>query len=298
VNRCKAELVISFGEKTNVLVLAACWALRQRVVVCERTDPRHHSIGQSWSWLRRRVYPRCDALVVQTEAVRSWARGLLSRRPIYVIPNAAPPPREFGEHAGSLARLGRCIVGLGRLSPEKGFDLLISAFSRIADKYPEWQLRIWGDGAARSALEQLVKTSSLEKRVELPGWTSAPEAALAHADVFVLPSRYEGFPNALLEAMAQGKACVSFDCESGPREIIRDGVDGILVRTIHAEDLAAALTRVLSDTKLRRQLGENARHVAARYSPERFFQLWDLVVDGVSEECLERFASRLTERKD
>ncbi len=270
-----APRVISFTDKMNVLTLLACRDAPRHVVIAERSDPRHQSLGPVWEWLRRRTYPRCGVWVVQTQSVARYASRLVPSRPVVVIPNAVAPPAAA---VPPPERRRSRIVGVGRLSPEKGFDLLIRAFARLSPWYPEWTLQILGEGPQRRVLEQLADSLGVRNRVQLAGWTDGPQAALLQASAFVLPSRYEGFPNALLEAMACGLPCVASDCESGPAEIIRDGVDGLLVPPEDVDALAEALRQLVSDQAHRARLGRRAEEVVSRFSPDAFFARWDDVL--------------------
>lgn len=297
--------VISLTDKTNVLTLIACRKLDVPVIVAERIDPRYHSIGRVWSYLRERVYPWAAAVVVQTEGIRDAVRPLAPGRPVYVIPNVVekPAPKKgtslISEEGpeGALQKSvmspyleafsapeRRRVLGMGRLARQKGFDLLIRSFAQTADRRPKWDLVIVGEGPERSALEQLVEQLGVVERVFLPGWIEAPDEALKSADLFVLSSRYEGFPNALLEAMAAGLPVISFDCPSGPYEIIRDGYDGLLVRNESVEWLAAAMDRLMRDGPARRLLGEKGPEVLSRFGPERYYARWEAVLDMRPED--------------
>src|SRR5262249_25449025 len=153
----------------------------------------------------------------------------------------------------------------GRLVPSKGFDVLIDSFSRIAARHQEWNLVIAGKGPEQTALDAQVRRLGLGGRVKLAGWFADPSEALGSAGLFVMSSRYEGFPNALLEAMAAGLPVISFDCDSGPSEIIRDNVDGVLVPAGDVALLERAMERLMSDETERRRLGECARDVVRRF---------------------------------
>lgn len=275
IREAGASHVVSFTDKMNVLTLLASWGAPWQVVIAERSDPRHQSLGPVWEWLRRRTYPRCHACVVQTESVARFARATADPRPVVVIPNsvapcaaAIPPPEQRPTR----------IVGIGRLSPEKGFDLLIRAFARIAPWYPDWTLQILGTGPQRGPLADLADSLGVRDNVQLAGWVDPPEPALLQSGVFALPSRYEGFPNALLEAMACGVACVASACDSGPAEIIRDGVDGLLVPPENVNALADALRQLVSDEAKRARLGRRALEVTSRFSREAFFARWEEVL--------------------
>lgn len=273
--------VIALTDRTAILTLLACRGTPWRAIVSERTDPRYHRIGRLWNWLRRRTYPEARCIVAQTEDAASALRPIAGRAPVVVIPNGVPLPSAADpEHPllrNDQCPLGRarCVIGLGRLSWEKGFDRLISAFCRVAGDHPDWHLVIVGEGPERSRLEQQVRESALSGRIHLPGWFENPWSALQSADLFVLPSHYEGFPNALLEAMAAGLAVIAFDCPSGPAEIIQPDINGLLITNNDPEAMTTALSRLMADSLRREALGREARRVPDRFSLTRHFERWD-----------------------
>lgn len=290
IRQTAPEVVLSFCDATNVSTLLATCGLTLPVVVSERSDPAAQKLAPVKAWLRRRLYLRAAAVVVLTQAaaetVAPW-----SRRPPVIIPSAVdPPPAEASDVAverdAETRREGRkTIIGVGRLEPEKGFDLLLEAFARLAADFPDWDLEIHGDGSQLESLRELCHRRGLNERVRWPGWTRPIWPALRAADLFVLPSRYEGFPSALLEAMAVGLPCVATDCPSGPRAIIRHSLDGILVAPDNPAALATAMGRCMGDENERRRLGEQARTVVNRFG-------WEALVDSYID-VLER-AARLS----
>ncbi len=269
------QVIVSLTDKTNILTLLAARRLKIGVVACEWTDPRCHRIGRLWETLRRWTYPMCRALVVQTGNVHDVCRAFASTRPIHVVPNFV---REPGVRRGNRDTQTRRVVALGRLAPEKGFDLLIAAFARLADRHPDWNLLILGEGPHRDVLEREIHRHALEDRVQLPGWEKSPAQPLIDSDLFVLSSQYEGFPNALLEAMACKVACISFDCPSGPGEIIRDGVDGLLVPPQDVAALTAAMDELMSDENRRHEIARRATEVLERFSVQAHFERWDAIL--------------------
>jgi glycosyltransferase involved in cell wall biosynthesis len=167
---------------------------------------------------------------------------------------------------------------MGRLEPQKGFDLLIRAYASVADSRPDWDLTILGEGGERRALEGLVARLGLSTRISLPGRDPEALGALRRSDLFVLSSRYEGFPNALLEAMACGVPVISFDCPSGPADIVSDGVDGRLVPAEDVDGLAAAIVELTGSEPLRLAFGAKGAEAAARYSVDRLARRWEEVL--------------------
>ncbi len=285
----RPDVVISFTDQINVLTLLAACGLRLRVVICERVDPRHHHLGRSWSFLRRCLYRRCFAAVVQTNAIREFIQPLVKRRAVYVVPNcvrsAQPSCNQQPDTPAVAGFQQHLLVACGRLVPQKGFDLLIDAFAQSTAQRRGWTLRVLGEGSERPALEARIRELGLEQQVELPGWRDDHLAEFQRAEAFVLSSRYEGFPNVLLEAMACGLPVVSFSCPTGPDEIVRDGVDGILVEPENVSALAAALDRLTADPALQRRMGARAGEVVDRFSESVFYARWQAVLTGANPDA-------------
>ena len=273
VVKTNPDVVISFINRTNLLTLLATWGLPFPVIVSERVDPRQVPTPWSVRLLRRVLYPRAAATVVQTHSVHAWARQAMPNCRIVVIPNPVAPPK-----AVWLPEAQSKIVAVGRLNRQKGFDVLIEAFARIAPLHPTWSLDIVGEGPERASLELLIQDFRLTGRVTLRGVVSDVNAHLVDAGLFVMPSRFEGFPNSLLEAMACGCPVISTDCPSGPAEMIRADHDGLLVPAENVTALADSMNRLLSSEADRRRLGANASAVLGRFGVDRIIELWDNLI--------------------
>lgn len=269
------DVVISFLSRTNIMALLASRGLGVPVVVSERNNPERQSIGAVWSMLRAVMYPSAFGLVTMTAGARDFFSPSQRRRS-WIIPNFAAP--HVGAGAGASVGEGRTIVAAGRLVEQKGFDLLIDAFGRIAGRFPDWTLKIWGEGCDRAALEEQCRRLGLQDRVVMPGTSPSHGSWIAGSEVFVLSSRFEGWGIVLLEAMAAGLPVISFDCQWGPAEMLSDDVDGLMVPREDVAGLADAMARMMGDAGLRQRLGAAARHSAERFRPEPVGQAWDAVV--------------------
>jgi GalNAc-alpha-(1->4)-GalNAc-alpha-(1->3)-diNAcBac-PP-undecaprenol alpha-1,4-N-acetyl-D-galactosaminyltransferase len=271
------DVVVSFIDKINVLVLLATLGLGVPVIVSEHTDPRKYAVGSVTAGLRRVLYPSARAVVVLTAGIGRWARKIVRKESIYVIPN--PISSQFlVNHLSNGTTAHHTVVGMGRMGPEKGFDRLLTAFANCAERHPDWILRIVGEGTERSRLHALAVKLGLESRIRLDTVTKEPEKVLHDSDLFVLSSRYEGFPMALLEAMACGLPVISFDCPSGPREMIRDGIDGVLVPPDDVGALANAMGSLMGDPEERRRLATRAVEVRERFGLPRVMAMWSEVL--------------------
>lgn len=275
----KPDLVISFIDQVNILALVALAGTGIPVIISERIDPAHHRIGWAWSALRVMTYPWADRLVVQGEGIQKQFHGCVRRRS-RVIPNPVISPPASPQPVGRKQE-GWTLVAVGRLVPQKGFDLLLRAFARLSSRHSSWKLVIWGEGPERETLEGLREELGLNQCTSLPGNHPRIYEALAEADLFVLSSRFEGFPNALCEAMAMGLPVVSFDCPSGPSQIIRPGQDGLLVPLGDQEGLERALDHLMMDAVLRASMGAQARKVVERFSLEQILALWEACIAEV-----------------
>lgn len=275
----KPDLVISFIDTTNISVLAALRGTEIPAIVSERIDPGLHPIGWRWDLLRRLYYPSARKVVFVAQANLTWAGKMYPRWNSTAIANAVLAPDSQKQALPCFNRYN--VITMGRLADQKGFDLLIQAFAGIADRFPEWNLIILGEGPLRPALEKLAAQQRLQQRAHLPGNMEQPDTVLQAADLFVLSSRYEGFPNALLEAMACGLPVISFDCPSGPREIITDGRDGLLIEAGNVQALQEAMQALMGDSDRRRQLAGNAPQVLERFSEQRIKGQWLSLIEDV-----------------
>jgi glycosyltransferase involved in cell wall biosynthesis len=262
------DVVISFLTKINALTLLAMVGRRVPVIVSERNNPDRQPAHPLWHAALRRLYPRAAAIVMLTERGRQRLPIADKSRAI-VIPNAIPSlafrPRQ--ERPPQL-------VAVGRLTEQKGFDLLIKAFARIADQFPDWNLLIFGEGPERPRLEAMVEEYGLQDRLRLPGSTDRHGEWIAAASLFALSSRYEGFANVVGEAMQAGLAVVASDCDFGPSDMIEHGVSGILVPPEDVAQLAAALGQAMSSEALRQQLGAGAVERARQFDERVILDCW------------------------
>ena len=249
------DVVVAFMTEANVIALWASRGLGIPVVISERNQPDRPGLGHAHKLARRLTYPVASALVVQTDAIASWVRARF-RIPVHVIPNpvrlgAGDAPRADGDV--------QSIVSLGRLAPQKGFDILIESFAAVASKHPNWRLVIYGEGPDRQLLERQRAESGCADRIVLPGLTRDPAATLRSASLFVLPSRFEGYPNALLEALAQGLPVLATSCPGGTVEILANGAHGMLVPADDVGAMTTALDAMLSAPDLRDAYAWKAR---------------------------------------
>lgn len=219
----------------------------------------------------KRYFSDVDLLLLLTqEDADEWVANGMNNTG--AMPNPLPITPEI-----TADRSAKTVVSLGRLSFEKGYDLLLTAWSLVAPRHPDWTLRLFGSGPEADNLRKQAAELGVSGSVEFPGQTADIEGALRDASVFALASRAEGFPMSLLEAMAMGLPCAAFDCAPGVREIVDDGGNGFLLTPGNTAGLADALERLITDRDLRETLGDQARVDVQQFSADAILDRWESV---------------------
>ncbi|GJL84782.1 MAG: glycosyl transferase [Micavibrio sp.] len=264
------DVILSFMEATNILSILAARGLKIPVIVSDRIDPKLYSYGYIWRFLRNITYPFASSFVVQTKTVLGRYPSFLARKAT-VIPNFVDVKSDDSEK-GTKKNI---ICAMGRLNKQKGFDILLHSFAKVADQFPEWSLVIWGEGEERKNLEKLRDDLVLSQRISFPGFSEKANAEIKNAGLFVLSSRYEGFPNALMEAMACGLPVIATRCLCGPEELIKDDQNGLLIPTEDVDALATAMISLLEDKATRERLGLEAQKVQDEYNSDHIIKMWE-----------------------
>lgn len=284
----KPEIAMGVMWTANMLLAVAAAGLDVATIGTEHTYPprldRRSPRGRFRPW----SYGRLHAVVALTADTRAWLEANTRARRVEVIPNGIVWPLPV--HPPHLAPASivpadvRVLLAVGRLDRVKGFDILIDVFARLTSRHPHWSLVILGEGSERASLEEQIAALGLQRRVLLPGRAGNVGDWYSRAGLFVLSSRFEGFPNAPVEALASGVPVVSFDCNTGPRDIVRHEVDGLLVPDGDAAALTSALDRVMSDDTLRRSLAARAAEARERFSIDRITKMWESLFEEVRSE--------------
>lgn len=265
------DLILTCNGKNNMMTLAAARGLKCRVVLSVIADPLMEYYTKVMRIIAKTLFVFADGIVIQTEQVRGFFPKRIARK-CKLLPNSLNPEFILEKYTGQKEKE---IVAVGRLDENKNQAMLIRAFSEIAENYPEYKVVLYGDGEERDNLEALIKEKNLQNRVVLAGRVSDVAEKIRKSEIFVLTSYTEGMPNALIEAMALGLTVISTDCPSGgPRQLIVDGVNGILVPPGDDKALTVALNKLLSDDKYRNELGIQAYKLQEELSPERVNALW------------------------
>lgn len=277
----KPDVALAMMTTANCLLALAAARTRIPTIGSERIHPPEFPLDPIWSWLRRRLYPRLSAVTALTQETALWLKEHAGVERVVVIPNPVPyplpvqDPRIMPENVLDSMPDGRMLLAVGRLDSQKGFDRLLVAFSELALRFPNWRLAIVGEGDCRGKLERQVADLGLQGRVFLPGTAGNIGDWYEAADIYVMTSRFEGFPNTLVEALAHGLPAVSVDCDTGPRDILCHDIDGLLVPQDDMDALVKALATLMRDDKLRRRYAARAIEARERFSLERICGMWE-----------------------
>ncbi len=288
IRELQPDNVVSFLTNVNVAAILASWGTGVAPVVSERIHPAQFPISFTLAKLRILTYPRAARVVVQTETTQRWFATHVASADTTVIANPVAWPLDSSAPVllpdALVAQDDKLLLAVGRLDAQKGFADLIAAYTSLRGKLNGWKLVILGEGDQRVELEALIAAAGLAEQVLLPGWAGNIADWYTRAELFVLSSHIEGFPNALLEAMSYGVACVSYDCATGPAEIIRDGIDGRLVAlAAGAAGLAAAINELAEDEATRTRFATQAVLVRQRFALEKILLEWDRLLQATAQ---------------
>ena len=267
----KPDIVLAMPEKVNVWTILSLIGTGIPVVVSERNSPWIHPINKVKRFLRKILYPFAKGYIFQTKQAASFFSNKIQNKGI-VLPNPLDlkriPEKWVGER-------NKQIVGVGRLDEQKNFSLLIKAFAKFYETHPDYQLIIYGDGYLRDELIKLASNCLPNEAFSFPGKDNNVLEKMKSSSMFVLSSDYEGMPNVLIEAMAMGMPVISTDCSvGGPAELIKDGVNGLLVPVGNEMAMYEAITFIADNKEIASQLGGSALEIRKFLDAEIVAKKW------------------------
>jgi glycosyltransferase involved in cell wall biosynthesis len=285
IKEIQPQIILGMVTKANIYAILASIGLGIPVVISERNYPPRQPLGWFIRLLRKIIYRGASVIVVLTQNSGKWFKKNVPGVQVEIIPNAiAWPLSELKPRVNVKDYFSDdelVFLSVGRLHIQKGHDLLIKAFTTIIAQNHKTKLAILGEGEERKKLSDLIKREGVQENVFLVGSVGNIADWYARADVFVLSSTYEGFPNVLLEALSAGCACISFDCNDGPRELIQNGINGMLVPPEDIDSLAKAINELAKNKKIREGLSIEAIKIRETYSDDFVFRKWKTLFDLV-----------------
>lgn len=211
---------------------------------------------------------KSDGIIFQTGRVQQmYSKKFITKSTVIANPVSNPKVFEVDKNISK----EKTITALGRLAYQKGFDVLIDAFTEFHSEYPHYKLMIFGEGELREDLQKQIMNNNMKDYIKLVGTNANAIFEIAKSEIFVLSSRYEGMPNALLEAMAVGTACIATDCVSGPRELIVNNENGILVPVDNKEILCSKMKELIANKNLKVKIEQNAKKILETNSQNTIF---------------------------
>lgn len=231
----------------------------------------------------KKYYKKLDALTCLTDSEINDYEQLLtgSKVDLYKVENATDIPNETADLDKKV------VIAAGRYAPEKGFDLLIPAFSKVIKKHPDWKLKIFGSGIEEEALREKIFEEKAYNNIFLMQKTNNIIGEMRNASIYALSSRYESFGMVIIEAMSVGVPCVGFAC-TGPREVITHKEDGILVEEGNVEELANSLMMLIESEELRKEYGRNAKKNVERYTFNIVGGKWENILEDQAQKTIKQ----------
>jgi len=301
IQELSPDVVISFTDKMNIMTLSLQRAIP--VIVAERSDPRKQRLPWRWEAWRDRVYPRAACIVALTNSIANELKRRFPKNRVIVIPNAveipgsnehlknnseitatiAPPTPAYGKDSPKFNREIRRALAVGRLSSEKGFDLLLQAWSKGGSDLRNWELVIAGEGPERNRLENEITQLKLTDSVKLIGWCENITTQYLQADLFILPSHYEAMSRSLLEALSYSLPVVVTEATDGLDSLVINGTNGWLVPTGNVTVLAEAIVDAAGDPQRLERFGEASYQLVQQHAWPNIGPQWLRLIHSVVE---------------
>ncbi|ARS39582.1 group 1 glycosyl transferase [Sphingobacteriaceae bacterium GW460-11-11-14-LB5] len=274
----KPVCTICFMTSANIWAGLCCVILGLPYLVSERTAPVYtlDQYNRLLQWMVFHIYRKSKAIVLPAFEMFKGFKRIKQFETLYNFKTIHNPIHHFSHANTGAVNSKRFILSVGRLCYEKGFDNLIEAYSKL--ELTDVDLLISGEGPDRASLEKQIADLNLKNKVKLIGFKSNLQDYYAQAEVFVLSSRSEGYPNVLVEAMGMGCACVAMDCEFGPSEIIKHGINGLLVDKEDIVGLSLSIDKMLNNSFLRSEFSEKAKSINETNSIERISANWEQLI--------------------
>lgn len=277
VKKERPDVVIAFTEGVYCFTIAALLGTKIPVIASERLDPS----AMTWkrNLLKRLFLPYADWLVVQTQSIKNYFPESIQRKTSIVY----NPVNEnvFRQSENAENRENR-VISVGRLYPQKNQQMMIRAFAQIADRFPDWQLLIYGEGPLRNSLELLVNSLGLDGRVLLPGRTDHVIEELRKSKIFCMSSDYEGMSNSMIEAICVGLPIVTTNV-SGTEDLVQEGISGFVTGIGDADGMARALEKLMEDDGLIRQMGDNCLKMKPQFLLDTVVEKWMELIRNVQK---------------
>lgn len=282
----KSDLYITMLPWTINLLLYNRKLIQAPIIISERGDPfKRYDSSKVQKKIMKYLYPKADGFVFQTQDALEYYKEILKGKGI-VIPNAINNEKKICNSV--INQNFKTFIAAGRLNEQKNYPLMIEAFSKVSEMYPEYKLKIFGEGPLRSSLSDLILELNLSN-VTLNGFSENIYSELINSSIFVMSSNYEGMPNALIEAMSVGMPVISTDCSiGGPKYLINNGENGILIETGDKNQLINAMILLIQNQSLANELGKNAKDIVKKLNPQKIYNEWNLYIDKVAKEYGEK----------
>lgn len=282
VNSWKPDYVISFLTHTNLIAtIVKLFNGKFNLIVSERAEPNERGLVTKYA--TKFLYGKANFIVCQSEKVKIFFKNtnddklVVIENPLNIdsLPLTKPEIRK------------KKIVGVGRLFEQKNFELLINSFSDIESKFPDYELEIYGDGHLKSALQQQIVNLNLQHKIFLQGVKKNVMKEIYDYELFVMSSNFEGFPNALIEAMASGLPVISTDFSTGVAKDLIDDNNGIVVPVNDRKALANAMEVILANDDVRSEMSKNNWELRNKLTPEKIMTKWESILDDESLQARE-----------